>query len=131
MAVPLLSVWQESGLPVLRVLHVGILQRHQVNAVTMVCKHCTDPPFPGPMESHENCSSTSLNIAEVVVITAVVCGVCSFTAGLLLGVLLTRCSVHCHRKQERSQTEPVYETDVLPEKGVGIELQCNEAYGSI
>ena len=84
------------------------------------------------MESHENCtSSTSLSTVEVAVITAVVCVVCSFTAGLLLGALLTRCGVHCHRKQERGQTEPVCETDVLPEKGSGIELQCNEAYGHI
>ena len=78
-----------------------------INAVTMVCKHCTNPPFPGPMESYENCSSSnSLSTSEAVVITAVVCVVCSFTAGLLLGVLLTRCSVHCHRKQERGQTDP-------------------------
>ena len=45
------------------------------------------------------------------VITAVVCVVCSFTAGLLLGVLVTLCNVHYHKKQKRDQTErpPVYE----------------------
>ena len=84
--------------------------------------------------SDQNCtttSSSSLSTSEAVVITAVVCVVCSFTAGLLLGVLLTRCSVNCHRNQERDLTEPVYETDILPKKGAGIELQCNEAYGRI
>ena len=46
------------------------------------------------------------------VITAVVCVVCSFTAGLLLGVLVTLCNVHYHKKQKRDQTErpPVYES---------------------
>ena len=54
----------------------------------------------------------SLSTADAVAITAVVGGLCSFTAGLLLNwCLLTRCSVHCHRKQKRGQTErpPVYE----------------------
>ena len=91
-------------------------------------------PYLGPFVSDKNStatSSSSLSISEAVIITAVVCVVCSFTAGLLFGVLLSRCSVHCHRKQERGQTEPVYETDILPEKGTGIELQCNEAYGRI
>ena len=54
------------------------------------------------------------------VTTAVVCVVCSFTAGLLLGVLLTQCHVHCRRKQEKGQTE-------IP----AMELKSNEAYGSI
>ena len=64
--------------------------------------------------------------------TAVVCVVCSFTAGLLLGVLLTQCHVHSHRKQKRGQTEipPVYE-DIPLEKKPAIELQSNEAYGHI
>ena len=77
-------------------------------------------------------SSSSLRIADAVAITAVVGGLCSFTAGLLLGVLLTRCSVHCHRKQKRGQTErpPVYE-DIQPQMKAGIELQHNEAYGHI
>ena len=43
---------------------------------------------------------SSLSTAEAVVTTAVVCVVCSFTAGLLLGVLLTQCHGHCHRKQK-------------------------------
>ena len=62
--------------------------------------------------------------------TAVVCVVCSFTAGLLLGVLLTQCHVHCHRKQKRGQTEipPVYE-DIPLEKKPAFELHRNEAYG--
>ena len=57
----------------------------------------------------------SLSAAGAVVTTVVVCVVCSFTAGLLLGVLLTQCHGHCHRKQKRGQTEipPVYE-DTLP-----------------
>ena len=44
------------------------------------------------------------------VITAVVCVVCSFTAGLLLGVLVTLCNVQYHKKQKRNQTErpPIY-----------------------
>ena len=67
------------------------------------------------------------------VITAVVCVVCSFTAGLLLGVLLTRCSVHCHGKQKRGQTErpPVYEDIQSENKTTNIELQHNEAYGHL
>ena len=58
-----------------------------------------------------NGGSSSLSTAEAVATTAVVCVVCSFTAGLLLGVLLTQYHVHCHRKQKRGQTEipPVYE----------------------
>ena len=77
-------------------------------------------------------SNSSLSTADAVAITAVVGGLCSFTAGLLLGVLLTRCSVHCHRKQERGQTErpPVYE-DIQPEMKADMELQHNEAYGHI
>ena len=64
--------------------------------------------------------------------TAVVCVVCSFTAGLLLGVLLTQCHGHCHRKGKRGQTEipPVYE-DIPLEKTPAIELKTNEAYGPI
>ena len=77
---------------------------------------------------------SSLSIAEAVVTTAVVCVVCSFTAGLLLGILLTQCHGHCHRKQRRCQTEtyPVYE-DIPLEKiqPPGIKLQSNEAYGPI
>ena len=70
--------------------------------------------------------------AEAVATTAVVCVVCSFTAGLLLGVLLTQCHVHCHRKQKRGQTEipPDYE-DILLERKPAIELHSNEAYGHI
>ena len=77
---------------------------------------------------------SSLSTAEAVVTTAVVCVVCSFTAGLLLGVVLTQCHGHCHRKQKRGQTEilPVYE-DITLEKiqPPGIKLQSNEAYGPI
>ena len=81
---------------------------------------------------HESEGSSSLNTAEVVATTAVVCVMCSFTAGLLLGVLLTQCHVHCHRKQKRGQTEipPVYE-DIPLEKKPAIELHSNEAYGHI
>ena len=84
---------------------------------------CTDP------RNEHN----SLSRAGAVVITAVVCVVCSFTAGLLLGVLLTRCSVHCHGKQKRGQTErpPVYEDIHSENKTTTIELQHNEAYGHL
>ena len=69
-------------------------------------------------------SSHSLSTAEAVATTAVVCLVCSFTAGLLLGVL---CHIHCHRKQKRDQTEtpPVYDYIQKP----AFELHNNEAYG--
>ena len=75
-------------------------------------------------------SSAALSTAEAVVTTGVVCVVCSFTAGLLLGVLLTQCHGHCHRKGKRGQTEipPVYE-DIPLEKTPPIELDTNEAYG--
>ena len=58
------------------------------------------------------------------VITAVVCVVCSFTAGLLLGVLVTLCNVHYHKKQKRKQTEspPVYEEIPLEKKRTDINL---------
>ena len=77
-------------------------------------------------------TSSSLSTADAVAITAVVGGLCSFTAGLLLGVLLTQCHVHCHRKQKRGQTErpPVYE-DIQLEMKADIELKHNEAYGHI
>ena len=76
---------------------------------------------------------SSLSTAEAVATTAVVCGVCSFTAGLLLGVLLTQCHGHCHRKQKRGQTEipPVYEDITLEKTPPAIELHNNEAYGPI
>ena len=82
--------------------------------------------------SNSTSASSSLSTADAVAITAVVAGLCSFTAGLLLGVLLTRCNVHCHRQQKSGQTErpPVYE-DIQPETKAGIELQTNEAYGQI
>ena len=69
-------------------------------------------------------SSEKLSTAEAVVTAgSVVCGVCSFTTGLLLGVLLTQCHGHCHRKGKRGQTEipPVYE-DIPLEKTPPIEL---------
>ena len=73
---------------------------------------------------------SSLSTAEAVVTTAVVC---SFTAGLLLGVLLTQCHGHCHRKQKRGQTEisPVYEDITLEKTPPAIELHSNDAYGHI
>ena len=70
------------------------------------------------MNKGGNGGSSSLDTAEAVATTAVVCVVCSFTAGLLLGVLLTQCHVHCHRKQKKGQTE-------IP----AMELKSNEAYG--
>ena len=74
-------------------------------------------------------SGSSLSTADTVAISAVVAGLCSFTAGLLLGVLLTRCGVHCRRKQKRGQTErpPVYE-DIQPDEKA---VKHNEAYGHI
>ena len=82
--------------------------------------------------SNSTSASSSLSTADAVAITAVVAGLCSFTAGLLLGVLLTRCKLHCHRQQKSGQTErpPVYE-DIQPKTKAGIELQTNEAYGQI
>ena len=61
------------------------------------------------------------------VTTGVVCVVCSFTAGLLLGVLLTQCHGHRHRKGKRGQTE--IPEDIPVEKTPPIELNTNEAYG--
>ena len=82
------------------------------------------------LDQHDK--QSSLGTAEAVATTAVVCVVCSFTAGLLLGVLLTQCHGHCHRKGKRGQTEipPVYE-DISLEKTPAIELKTNEAYGPI
>ena len=68
------------------------------------------------------------NTVEAVVTTAVVCVVSSFTTGLLVCGLLTRCHGHCHRKGKREVA--VYE-DVPLEKRPTIELQTNEAYGHI
>ena len=69
-----------------------------------------------------------MTTAEAVVTTAVVCVVSSFTAGLVVCGLLTRCHGHCHRKGKREMA--VYE-DVPLEKRPTIELQTNEAYGHI
>ena len=76
---------------------------------------------------------SSLSTAEAVVTTAVVCVVCSFTAGLLLGVLLTQCHGHCHRKRKRGQTEipHVYEDITMEKTPRAIELHSNDAYGPI
>ena len=92
--------------------------------MTSTCKH----------GSNETALSdeSSLSTAEAVAITAVVCVVCSFTAGLLLGVLLTQCHGHCHRKGKRGQTEisPVYE-DIHSKKNPTFELTKNKAYGKV
>ena len=65
-------------------------------------------------------------------ISAVMAGLCSFTAGPLLGVLLTRCDVHCRRRQKRGQTErPLVYEDIQPDEKAGIELKRNEAYGQV
>ena len=97
------------------------------NSLSFDCFHCHT-------DTCERCreKESSLNTAEAVATTAVVCVVCSFTAGLLLGVLLTQCHGHCHRKGKRGQTEipPVYE-DIPLEKTPAIELKTNEAYGPI
>ena len=78
--------------------------------------------------------SDSLYTADILAITAVVCGLCSFAAGLLVGGLLTQCCSKCWTQQRRGKTctekPPVYE-DVEPNKNVVIELQHNEAYGHI
>ncbi|CAI8030823.1 hypothetical protein GBAR_LOCUS17481, partial [Geodia barretti] len=49
----------------------------------------TVTPTKQPMNGDKR--GSSLTTAEAVVTTGVVCVVCSFTAGLLLGVLLTQC----------------------------------------
>ena len=74
-------------------------------------------------------SSSSLSTGEAVVATAVVC---SFTAGLLVGVLLTQCVGVCGRRRKRGPTEipPVYE-DITLVKTPAIQLQTNEAYGPV
>ena len=92
--------------------------------MTSTCKHGSDgTAFRG---------GSPLSTAEAVATTAVVCVVCSFTAGLLLGVLLTQCHGHCHRKGKRGQAEipPVYE-DISLEKVPAIELKTNDAYGKV
>ena len=68
------------------------------------------------------------NTAEAVVTTAVVCVVSSFTAGLVVCGLLSKCHGHCHKKGKRELA--VYE-DVPLENRPTIELQTNEAYGHI
>ena len=86
-----------------------------------------------PSRDSDNSSmSNLLNTSEAVAITAVVCGLCSFTAGLVLGLLLSRYCTYCHRTGKRVATDrpPVYE-DITPEKGAGIELQHNDAYGRV
>ena len=78
----------------------------------------------------DNERSHSLSTAEAVATTAVVCGVFCFTAGLLLGFLLTRC--HGCRRRKVKRELPVYEDVPDPlEKRSTIELQKNEAYGHI
>ena len=77
---------------------------------------------------------SSLSTTEAVATTAVVCVVFSFTAGLILGLILTQCHVQCQRKQRRAKTEmpPVYEDISLSEKiPPAIVLHGNEAYGHI
>ena len=90
----------------------------------VILRHCA---YTAPSRD-PNGSSTSnlLNTSEAVAITAVVCGLCSFTAGLVLGLLLSRYCTYCHRTGKRVATDrpPVYE-DITPEKGAGIELQHN------
>ena len=56
----------------------------------------------------------------------------SFTAGLLVGVILTQCVGARGRRRKRGQTEipPVYE-DITLEKTPAIQLQTNEAYGPV
>ena len=81
------------------------------------------------VDSYESTSS-SLSKTEAVIITAVVCVVCSFTVGLLIGILLTLCNVHYHKKRDlQTERPPVYEDITLEKKRTDIELQHNEAYG--
>ncbi|CAI8044955.1 hypothetical protein GBAR_LOCUS24886 [Geodia barretti] len=109
-------------------LHVGVLTSSSI--VTSKTPVATVTPTMQPMNGDKR--GSSLSTAEAVATTGVVCVVCSFTAGLLLGVLLTQCHGHCHRKGKRGQTEipPVYE-DIPLEKTPPIELNTNEAYGHI
>ena len=74
--------------------------------------------------------NNALSTAEAVATTAVVCVVFSFTAGLLLCALLTRCQSHCHNVEQKREQQAVYE-DIVLEKRPTIELQTNEAYGHI
>ena len=77
-------------------------------------------------------SADSSISTETVIITAVVCVVCSFTVGLLIGILVTLCNVHYHKKRDVQTERPhVYEDITLEKKRTDIELQHNEAYGHI
>ena len=78
-----------------------------------------------------NRHSGSLSTGEAVVATAVVCVVCSFTAGLLVGVLLTRCVYVCKQPKDVkcSKTSPAYED--IPSKISSIQLHHNDAYVTI
>ena len=82
----------------------------------------------------------TLNTAEIVATTAVVCVVCSFTTGLLLGVLLNRYynhshkkrkkAYHSHKKRKKANRSPVYD-EISSKMNSGIELHHNEAYGHV
>ena len=98
-------------------MNTPIPSEDQVNTVL-----ASSAPTPGPMGSDDNSTRGPLSTAEAVAITAIVCVLCSFTAGLVLGALLTRYSVCCHRSEKRVQTAG------SSEKGAGIELKNNEAY---
>ena len=114
------------------------MHKHIPIIVNYYCLHAV--PTATPMDavdcmmcySSNTGASSSLSTAGALAISAVVAGLCSFTAGLLLGALLTRCGVHCRKKQKRGQIErpPVYE-DIQPDEKAGIELKHNEAYGHI
>ena len=87
-----------------------------------------------PDNDADNCrcsENSSLSTAEAVVTTAVVCVVCSFTAGLLLGVLLTQCHGHCQQKRGQTEIPPVDEDITLERTPPAIELHSNDAYGPI
>ena len=83
--------------------------------------------------NEKDCSTSTiytLSTAEAVVTTAVVCVVCSFTAGLLLGVLLNRYYNHSHKKRKKANRSPVYD-EISSKMSSGIELHHNEAYGHV
>ena len=107
------------------IMHISYLVRQRDTVLYMST---------GSMDADRDCTShasSSLSTGEAVAITAVVAGLCSLVAGLLLGVLLARCT-HCHWKtdQAKVQRPPVYE-DIPADRKSDMELKHNEAYGHI
>ena len=76
--------------------------------------------------------SNTLSRTDAVVITAVVCVLCGFTAGLLVGGVLTQCCGKRWKYWQKTGQIEKYATDYEnpnPNQNNGdIEIQRNEAY---